>query len=128
VPSENGTPRSRSTFSDWIPVVVGAAGMALLVAGVISAVRSQNARVAMFVTGAGHVVLTQMSVVVDGQERCSTRPCVVELDSGVHTVRTQAPGYSPQEVDIAITPGSSLSLHVTLLRDPSVDTSRAREP
>lgn len=120
-PAANGGRGQDAKDSHTTGLMVAAACLGALVAVIIvlglRLTRPQPGRVAMFVAGDGKAALDYFNVVVDGQPHCDARPCVLVLDAGTHTVRAQAGGYSPQEIEIAIEPGSSLALNLTLHRD-----------
>jgi hypothetical protein len=97
----------------------------VVLASVVFVLRGQSGRVAMFVAGEGNAALDHFTVEVDGQRRCDTRPCVLDLGSGTHFLRVEANGYAPHEVEIAIESGTSLALNVTLRRDCRITAARS---
>lgn len=126
------TPRHRGTRSRTVHFSVGVVCIAAMLAALVTAgasrMRPRNGRVAMFIAGENKMALDYFQVVVDGQKRCDTRPCVLNLDAGTHALVAQAEGYSPHEVEIAIEPGSSLALNVTLRRDRGARKPRLSGP
>lgn len=100
-------PKKRSRF------LVGFIG-ALLVAGGIFFVTQRGGKMAVFVSGPGGKTLSSLSVQVDGTERCTTSPCHLEVEKGVHAVKATADGYVAQEQGATIHPGEEIAVNFKL--------------
>ncbi len=76
----------------WIVV----AGLAALVAavGVFLFFSKSTGEVVVNVAGPGGIAVDQLSVMVNGEERCSYSPCPIpKLAKGTYTISVTAPGY-----------------------------------
>lgn len=101
---------------------LGAAGVVAVavVASVIALMPKQGSLV-VTVGGPGNKPLPELSVFVDGAQRCDSSPCQVrELSAGTHLVRVSAPGYE-QTADqaVKVEAGDEAVHNVTLTRGAS---------
>ncbi|HYO97482.1 MAG TPA: carboxypeptidase regulatory-like domain-containing protein [Polyangiaceae bacterium] len=101
---------------------LGAAGVVAVavVASVVALLPKQGSLV-VTVAGPGNKPLSELSVFVDGAQRCDTSPCQVrELTAGTHLVRVTAPGYE-QTADqaVKVEAGDEAVHNVTLTRGAS---------
>ncbi len=92
-----------------------AAGILLLAAGPVAHwLRPREAKAVVVVTGAGTMPLDRFTLEVDGRQSCSSSPCSISLEPGMHALRAESKGYARYEQRIAVTPGSEVALHVAL--------------
>ena len=71
---------------------------------------------AVFTTSATGAPLSKLAVMVDGVQRCSTSPCMLELNKGVHDIRAQAEGYATQVEGTLVGSGDESVLNFKLMK------------
>ena len=84
--------RFRGNRSTWL--VFAALGLLVAVVVAIIALFPRAGEVVINVSGPGGIAVDQVSVMVNGTERCSFSPCPVQkLARGTYTITVSAPGY-----------------------------------
>ena len=113
---------SRSSVTSVVSAVTGAqrgkylavgAGL-LLVAGITFIAMPRSGKIAVFVSGNGGRPLTAVNIIVDGLQKCTTSPCNLELDKGIHAIKALADGYTPQEQGTTLRSGDEIALNFKL--------------
>jgi serine/threonine-protein kinase len=127
VPRAKAPPASLAgTFAGLAPIAwvrkkprlwaAGAAGLVVIVLATYLLVRKGSLNVE--VRPNGKWALGEISVLVDGEKRCSRSPCRVDgLSAGGHEVAVTATGYRRESVPVAVSRGAVNAVPVTLELD-----------
>src|SRR5690606_4332671 len=89
--STTAYPPPTSNTKTGLVIGLAVAGAALLRLGVLAMSPPKDGKIAVFVAGAGGRTVENVKVFVNGEKKCETVPCRVELPKGVHEVKAMAP-------------------------------------
>jgi serine/threonine-protein kinase len=108
------SPGRRPINRNWL--YFGGVGAALAAVLTLVVASHRSGKVAVFAASASGKPLTKLSISVDGVQKCTSSPCTLDLDKGIHFVKASADGYAAQGEGTTVRPGDEFALNFKLER------------